>query len=150
MNCFEARQEFTGFWRGVLDADRRAELLAHLKSCAGCDHAFRVFALTAPVLHSDAEPASRRAPSPAREFSLADRPRRFASVARGQARPERWFAMCAAVTIFAAASLAAYLSVTAPVGSLTDELSGSETVSPPEATVDLFSEPTLQMNDFAS
>jgi len=151
MNCFEARQEFTGFWRGVLDAGKRAELLAHLQTCAGCDHAFRVFALTAPVLHSDAEPPSRRASAPAREFSLADRPRRFASASRAEVRPQRWFAMCAAVTIFAAASLAAYLSVTAPVGSLTDELSGSETVSPPEATtVDLFSEPTLQMNDLAS
>jgi anti-sigma factor RsiW len=150
MNCFEARQEFTGFWRGVLDADRRAELLAHLKSCAGCDHAFRVFAFTAPVLHSEAEPPSRRAPLPAREFSLTDRPRRFASASRGEARPQRWFAMSAAVTIFAAASLAAYLSVTAPMGSLTDEFSGSEVVSPPEATVDLFNDPTMQMNDFAS
>ncbi len=143
MNCFEARQEFGEFWRGALAAERRAELLAHLKSCAGCDHAFRAFALTAPVLHSESEPASRRGSAPAREFSLADRPRRLAAASRGAQRPQRWFAMCAAVTVFIAAGLAAYLSVTAPVESLNDVLGNSE-------TVDLFSEQaSLTSNDFA-
>lgn len=52
MNCFEARQDFVGFWRGTLDGERRRALLAHLKGCSKCDRAFRAFALTAPLLHS--------------------------------------------------------------------------------------------------
>ncbi len=52
MNCFEARQDFVGFWQRSLDGERRRELLAHLAGCAKCDRAFRAFALTAPMLHS--------------------------------------------------------------------------------------------------
>lgn len=52
MNCFEARQDFVGFWRRTLDEERRRALLAHLKGCLKCDRAFRAFALTAPMLHS--------------------------------------------------------------------------------------------------
>jgi hypothetical protein len=52
MNCFEARQDFVGFWRSALDGERRLELLGHLKGCAKCDRAFRAFALTAPMLHA--------------------------------------------------------------------------------------------------
>jgi hypothetical protein len=52
MNCFEARQDFVGFWQSALDGERRRELLAHLKGCAKCDRAFRAFALTAPMLHA--------------------------------------------------------------------------------------------------
>lgn len=52
MNCFEARQDFVGFWRGALDGERRRALLAHLNGCSKCDRAFRAFALTAPMLHS--------------------------------------------------------------------------------------------------
>src|SRR5262249_31874107 len=56
MNCFEARNDFVGFWQKALSSDRRAEMLAHLQQCAGCDHSFRSFALTAPVLYSASEP----------------------------------------------------------------------------------------------
>src|SRR5258708_34502410 len=52
MNCFEARQDFVGFWQSALEGERRRELLAHLKGCLKCDRAFRAFALTAPMLHS--------------------------------------------------------------------------------------------------
>lgn len=52
MNCFEARQDFVGFWQQALEGERRRELLAHLKGCSKCDRAFRAFALTAPMLHS--------------------------------------------------------------------------------------------------
>lgn len=55
MNCFEARQDFVGFWRGALEGERRRELLAHLKGCSKCDRAFRAFALTAPMLHVGGE-----------------------------------------------------------------------------------------------
>jgi anti-sigma factor RsiW len=143
MNCFEARQEFSGLWRGALSAERRAELLTHLSSCARCDHGFRIFALTAPVLHSESEPASRLGTANVREFSLSDRPRRLASVSRETPRPQRWFAMCAAVTVFFAAAMAAYLSVTAPVESFNDAVSGAE-------SVDLFSEQIpITASDFA-
>ena len=56
MNCFEARNDFVGFWQKELAGDRRAQLLAHLCECAGCDRSFRTFALTAPVLYSASEP----------------------------------------------------------------------------------------------
>jgi hypothetical protein len=52
MNCFEARQDFVGFWQRALDGERRRELLVHFEGCAKCDRAFRAFALTAPMLHS--------------------------------------------------------------------------------------------------
>lgn len=125
MNCFESRQEFPAVWRKRATGERRAEILAHLKTCAKCDHAFRVFALTAPVLHSELEPPSAaRVSSPARrEFSLGDRPRRFASVSRETASPRRWAAMSAAAAIFVVASSAAFYSVKAPAQTLSEELS---------------------------
>jgi hypothetical protein len=56
MNCFEARNDFVALWQKTLAHDRRGQLLAHLRECAGCDRSFRIFALTAPVLHSASEP----------------------------------------------------------------------------------------------
>ena len=53
MNCFEARQDFRSFWRKELAPERRGAFLAHLAECAKCDGAFRIFALTAPVFHSE-------------------------------------------------------------------------------------------------
>ncbi len=127
MNCFEARQEFSALWRKTATPGRRAELLAHLKGCEKCDHAFRVFALTAPVLHGEMERDAARVSRPARrEFSLADRPRRFASVSREVSRPNRWLAMSAAAAIFVFASSAAYLSTRAPNESLAEALSMPE------------------------
>ena len=127
MNCFEARQEFSALWRKTATPARRAELLAHLKGCEKCDHAFRVFALTAPVLHGEMERDAARVSRPARrEFSLADRPRRFAPVSREVSRPNRWLAMSAAAAIFVFASSAAYLSTRAPNESLAEALSMPE------------------------
>ncbi len=127
MNCFEVRQEFSALWRKTATPARRAELLAHLKECEKCDHAFRVFALTAPVLHGEMERDAARVSRPARrEFSLADRPRRFASVSREASRPNRWLAMSAAAAIFVFASSAAYLSTRAPNESLAEALSMPE------------------------
>ena len=127
MNCFEARQEFSALWRKTATAERRAALIAHLKGCEKCDHAFRVFALTAPVLHGAMEPpnlipASRPA---RREFSLADRPRRFASVSReiSTSRPNRWISTAAAAAILVFAGSAAYLSTHVPSETVGDELS---------------------------
>lgn len=130
MNCFEARQEFPALWRKTLSAERRGELLAHLKGCAKCDHAFRLFALTAPVLHGDLDrhaiPSSRPA---RREFSLADRPRRFASVSREASRRRRWIPMAAAAAIFVFATSAAYLSARVPTESI------GEVLTTPESSV---------------
>ena len=63
MNCFEARTDFVAFWQKTLAAERRAQLLTHLRRCTTCDHSFRMFALTAPVLYSATEPDSRLSPA---------------------------------------------------------------------------------------
>jgi hypothetical protein len=124
MNCFEARQEFPALWRKKLASERRAELMTHLKGCEKCDHAFRVFALTAPVLHGELErPASRELRPARREFSLADRPRRFAAAPSEAPRQRRWMPMAAAAAIFIFATSAAYLSVRAPDESMGEALS---------------------------
>ena len=127
MNCFEARQEFPALWRKTATAERRSELLAHLKGCEKCDHAFRVFALTAPVLHGEMEQEAPPVLRPARrEFSLADRPRRFASVTREMPRQNRWIRMAAAAAIFVFATSAAYLSARVPDESIGEALSTPE------------------------
>ena len=137
MNCFEARQEFPALWRKTLTAERRVELLAHLKGCEKCDHAFRIFALTAPVLHGAMEQPAPPMSQPARrEFSLADRPRRFASVTREVPRQNRWLSMAAAAAIFVFATSAAYLSTRAPIESIGEELSVPESSMTSEITSD--------------
>jgi len=154
MNCFEARQEFPGLWRKTATAERRTELLAHLKGCEKCDHAFRVFALTAPVLHGEMERQAARVSRPARrEFSLADRPRRFASVSREVSRqPERWLAMsAAAAVIFVFAASTAYLSARTPDESLGEALSVPETSMNSETAGDpLAPEMPMTESDLAS
>ncbi|HKN13174.1 MAG TPA: hypothetical protein VJX68_08255 [Candidatus Binatus sp.] len=153
MNCFEARQEFPALWRKTLASERRTELLAHLKGCEKCDHAFRVFALTAPVLHGEIElQAASRALRPARrEFSLADRPWRFASVTREVSRPNRWLPMAAAAAIFVFATSAAYLSARTPDESIGEALSVSESSMTSETAGDpLAPEMPLTESDLAS
>jgi hypothetical protein len=152
MNCFESRQEFSAIWRNRATAERRAEILAHLKSCAKCDHAFRIFALTAPVLHSEAEPpaAARASASVRQPFSLGDRPRRFASVSRETERPQRWIAMAAAAAIFVVASSAAFLSADTPRETLGEELSMPEATSYEAAADPLAPEMPVTESDFAS
>jgi anti-sigma factor RsiW len=144
MNCFEARHDFAALWRRELSDQRRAELSEHLTRCSKCDRAFRAFALTAPVLHSPAESAAHR-----REVRVLDAasPRNTALVRRrhGHEGP-RWVAMCAAVTLFVAASMAAWLAVTTPVESLGDALT-SQDQSP---AAQLFEQSTADTsNDFA-
>jgi hypothetical protein len=151
MNCFEARQEFPALWRKTATAERRADLLAHLKGCDKCDHAFRIFALTAPVLYGDMEqPASRSMPA-RREFSLADRPRRFASVTREVSRTNRLLPMAAAAAIFVFATSAAYLSTRAPNETIGEALSIPELSLNPETAGDpLAPEMPLTESDLAS
>jgi len=151
MNCFEARQEFPGLWRKTLAVERRAELVAHLKGCDKCDHAFRVFALTAPVLHGEMEQPPAGVSLPARrEFSLADRPRRFASATREVSRP-RWMPMAAAAAIFVFATSAAYLSARMPDESMGEAFSVPESSMTSETVADpLAPEMPLTESDVAS
>jgi hypothetical protein len=152
MNCFEARQEFPALWRKTATAERRGDLLAHLKGCEKCDHAFRIFALTAPVLHGEMEqPGSRVSQTARREFSLADRPARFATASREVSRPNRWLPMAAAAAIFVFATSAAYLSTRSPRESLGEELSVPETSMTSETTGDpLAPEMPVTESDLAS
>src|SRR5271170_7560926 len=152
MNCFEARQEFPAMWRKTLTAERRGELLAHLKGCNKCDHAFRIFALTAPVLQGEMELRTARELRPSRpEFSLADRPRRFAALSRETPRQNRWLPMAAAAAIFVFATSAAYLSARVPDESMGEELSVPESSMTSETTGDpLAPEMPLTESDLAS
>ena len=121
INCFEARQEFPAFWRRDLPAGRRVALASHRDGCAKCDRAFRNFAVSAPVLHSVGEPPARTLAEG--QSTRGTRARRSGGVVRGEFVPRRGLAMSAAALVLLAASLAAYFSVTTPVGTLNDELS---------------------------
>ena len=159
MNCFETRNEFRALWRKTVSGERRAELLAHLGGCAKCDHAFRVFALTAPVLHSEVEPEGVAAVATAangrRELRTSDRvndrARRTGGVARVEAGPRRWFAMAAAAAIFVFASGAAYWSERSSTDTLHDAVLTTEAAASSEAAVDPFAPelPTTE-SDLAS
>jgi len=124
LNCFEARRWFTAFWKRELQAELRAELTEHLRVCRRCDEAFRAFALTAPVLHSESAPAGARRAGSSGGFQA----RRPAALARREAGGRR-LAASAAAMLLVAASMAAYFAVTAPIGTLSDELSVEAPVS---------------------
>jgi hypothetical protein len=164
MNCFEARQDFVGFWQQALEGERRRELLAHLKGCSKCDRAFRAFALTAPMLHSGGAAAARPSINagphdlpqtkpqdiPHLDFSIdmkglrsADAQRaaeivRRASVYRlADRRPSlRWREAAAGLSAVAAAVLLAYFSVAAPSQSFDDALASSDSISETNAQPD--------------
>jgi len=108
MNCFEARKEFVSFWRRTMPPDDRGAFSAHLRGCAQCDRSFRVFALTAPALHSEAEPdadAGIRRPAPVRApIAVRRSPKPDAQAGHP------WRAMSAAFVMAAAAVLALYVA----------------------------------------
>jgi anti-sigma factor RsiW len=125
MNCFEARQDFRSFWRKELNAERSAEFVAHLAECRKCDAAFRIFALSAPVFHSDAEPARpasnvRRIPAASRREGERSRAQSLLSIA-------------AAVALFMTGASAAYLSMATPDETL------SEAIQQPSPVVEMVS-----------
>jgi len=105
MNCFEARQDFRAFWRKELAPERRAAFNAHLGECAKCDGAFRIFALTAPVLHGEAEPMR---PALARR-TAASRSREVRSYR--DSRASQWLSMAAVLALFITGASAAYFSM---------------------------------------
>jgi hypothetical protein len=121
MNCFEARQDFRSFWRKELTAGHRGAFVAHLADCSKCDAAFRTFALTAPVFHSesvllshsesvpvsheDAESAGRSIVSAPRMPIAA---RREGRVYREVRRAPAWLSIAAVLALFVTGASAAY------------------------------------------
>jgi len=122
MTCFEARQEFSAFWRSISAPERSAALVEHLGRCTKCDRAFRLFALGAPVLHTDASPDI-----PEMSYPRVSRDARRSRSARNSAR--RWLPMCAALALFVASGLTAYFCVITPVEQLIDELAAEDGIT---------------------
>ncbi len=145
MNCFETRNGFAAFWRKALEPALRAAFLSHLTECAGCDRAFRVFAMTAPLLYADTIPAQAAPPSRPRAIRPASIVRQTGSSGRGTSG-RGWSALCAMVVAIAAAGFAAYLAAAMPRQTLDEALSSSsETagdLAGPEETL-------VSFNDFA-
>jgi anti-sigma factor RsiW len=110
MNCFETRKEFISFWRRTLPVGERAQFSAHLRECARCDRSFRVFALTAPALHSETAPEEDAAPY---HVTASSRP---PTVIRRTTRRDAsiefpWRVMTAAFAMAAAAAVAVYVAI---------------------------------------
>jgi len=116
MECFEVRREFADFWRGTLDEAPRRKLIEHLKVCTGCDRAFRIFALSAPVLHSDSHPAGSVYDDGLRRLPIAP------------SRMRTWMAATAMGTLAVAATVAAYLVVAPPAETLDEALSPADSI----------------------
>jgi hypothetical protein len=116
MECFKVRREFADFWRGTLDAAPRRKLIEHLKVCAGCDRAFRVFALSAPALHSDFQPVGSGADDGLRGLPIAPRKLRT------------WIAATAMGALAMAATVAVYLAVAPPAETLDEALSPADSI----------------------
>lgn len=113
MNCFEARKEFAAFWRRTMPLAARVRLVEHLTTCARCDRAFRVFALSAPVVHLESRPeAATAVPRP--PLSLMH-PRRLANTrAETFARrvPQQpWRVAAAAVVLLMIGGFSAWSSI---------------------------------------
>ena len=117
MNCFEARQDFRSFWRKELAPERRAAFIAHLGDCPKCDAAFRIFALTAPVFHSDTEP-NRPLTTQSRMAAASRREGR----AYRERRTSAWLSIAAALVLFVTGASAAYFSEETPTETLSDAI----------------------------
>ena len=124
MNCFDARKEFPAFWRRTIPLAERARLVEHLKACARCDRAFRVFALSAPVIHSENRPEATA--SLARTPLNLVRPRRFANArAESFARrvPQRpWQVAATAAALLMVGAFTAWSSIQWPVRNFADSV----------------------------
>jgi hypothetical protein len=125
MNCFEARKGFTAFWRRTMPPAERGRLVEHLKVCTQCDHSFRVFALSAPVVHSESEPVV--AASAARAPLNLVRPRRFASNREEQfaRKGSQWpWQVAAAVALLFIGGVSAWSSTRWPVDNFAESVAG--------------------------
>lgn len=113
MNCFGARQGFVEFWQRTMHAEERAAFVAHLEGCQRCDRSFRIFALTASVLHAKGDPMVTSRASSNHATVL-----RASNVPRVRTKPVRrsWWAAGVAGTI-AAALMAVYVAAARPSSS---------------------------------
>jgi len=136
MNCFEARKEFPSFWRRMMTPEERTAFLAHVGRCARCDRAFRVFALTAPVLHGD---TASREPVGVAQASVAPHDsspyaRREPAIPSRRGVPVTPIVPRASRTVWAAAALAAaalfvlYIAAATPGQTLEDAITGEDAV----------------------
>jgi hypothetical protein len=106
MTCFDAQASFRAMWRRELTSERRCELLHHLARCSTCDSAFRLFVLTAPVLHSQlSDPAARH------RVGLSAR-KKVAAIRLTPHGRMSWPAICACVSLVTAAGLAVWMAIT--------------------------------------
>jgi hypothetical protein len=102
MNCLETRRTFATFWRRSLAAEERAAVTSHLAECGRCDHSFRVFALTAPVLHgAPGTPRAMGRPAPIPASRIAK---------LGGGASGRWGGVAAVFAMGAAAAVTLYFS----------------------------------------
>jgi hypothetical protein len=109
MNCFEIRNEFVSFWRRTMPVESRVPFSAHLRECPACDHAFRLFALSAPVLHSSVEPSGSPETRAQPQSSTTDEGRRAPALAKSS-EVQRWSNAFAAFALAAAAGVAIYFA----------------------------------------
>lgn len=125
MNCLETRREFAAFWCRTMPSADRARFVEHLKGCAQCDRAFRAFALSAPVVHSDTQPddlaAATRPP-----LNLV-RPHRFVTARVEpfpQRAPERPWQIVAAAALLLIGGFSAWTSMRWPVRNFAETVAG--------------------------
>jgi hypothetical protein len=114
MNCLQTRQAFALFWRNSLVSEERDALLAHLEQCSGCEHSFRVFALTAPALYDQRDqgglsrsPRATELPGPSGSSGDGSR---VGSDPAVRSETGRWLAFGAVFTLAAAATVILYFS----------------------------------------
>jgi len=105
MNCLEIKKSFASFWAKEMADDQRREFVGHLSDCSACDRAFRIFVLTAPVLHGSAGlNGQRRTPlKPGRAGASVQ-------LARGRQLERRWALTAAAIAVSAAAAVTVYIA----------------------------------------
>jgi hypothetical protein len=106
MNCLVTRQRFADFWRRSLAGDDRAAFLVHLAKCDTCDHAFRTFALAAPLLQGGPKLAMAEGRPTLVTEPPDDSAARASAVGGSALRP----LLGVSLALVIAASLAAYLA----------------------------------------
>jgi hypothetical protein len=154
MNCLEARNDFVAFWQKTLLPDRRALLLAHLRECSGCDHSFRVFAVTAPLLYSAVEPVTAQTTPGVTPNLVTDtvRVQQFSRPHTNKSRLMRVVSRALAASMFAAAAALALYFAAPPQMTFEDAIgadnSNVEAVSYP--SVDSFFGRELVAEDSAN
>jgi len=122
-----------------MTSEERAAFLAHVGQCSRCDRAFRVFALTAPVLHGDSGPGT---PHPAAQPSVvtdevslsgwhdtAVTSRRGATVTGSAVSPFALRRVWAAAAMAAAAVFAVYVATAAPGQTFEDVIAGEDSAA---------------------